>query len=52
MTLTEVETLMNWVDSNSIAEYVKIDALRDAILDLLEQTHIEDVIAPIMIGEV
>lgn len=42
---------MDWVQNNRIDQYVRIDALTDAILDLLERTHIEDVIAPILIGE-
>lgn len=52
MNLAEVTILMDWIQNNRIDAYVKIDALTDAILDLLEQTHIEDVIAPIMIGEI
>lgn len=51
MILAEVTTLLNWVTENRIDQYVRIDALTDRILDLLEQTHLEDVVAPILIGD-
>lgn len=48
MNLTEVTTLMKWIDNNSVADYVKILPLKDAILDLFESAHIVDVLSPLL----
>lgn len=38
---------MDWIQNHKIDQYVRIDALTDAILDLLDKISIE----PILIGE-
>lgn len=48
MNITEVTTLMAWIDEHRIDEYVKIAALKDAILDLFESAHIVDVLSPLL----
>ncbi len=48
MNLTEVTTLMVWIEDHKIDNYVQISPLKDAILDLLEKTIVE---SPILIGE-
>lgn len=48
MNLDEVTILMEWISAHSIAEYVQIDPLRDAILDLFEKATVEDISAPLL----
>lgn len=49
MNLVEVTSLMEWINAHRIDEYVKIDPLRDAILDLFEKTVVmEDIVAPLL----
>lgn len=48
MNLAEVTVLMDWIDNNSVAEYVKILPLKDVILDMFESTQIVDVLSPLL----
>lgn len=48
MNITEVTTLMSWIDEHRIDEYVKIAPLKDAILDLFESANIVDVLSPLL----
>lgn len=52
MNISEVTTLMNWIDEHRIDQYVKIDVLKDAILDLFESQQIADVLAPLLNEEI
>lgn len=52
MNLAEVTSLMDWINDHRIDEYVKIDPLRDAILDLFESTKVQDVLAPLLTEEI
>lgn len=48
MNIQEVTFLMNWIDEHRIDQYVKIDPLKDAILDCFEKVTVEDIIAPLL----
>lgn len=48
MNLAEVTTLMDWINAHRIDQYVKIDQLTDAILDLFESSKFEEVLAPLL----
>lgn len=48
MNLVEVTTLMDWILEHRIDQYVQIDPLRDAILDLFEKATVEDIVSPLL----
>lgn len=48
MTLTDVTTLMKWIDDHRIDSYVSIPPLKDAILDLFESAQIVEVLSPLL----
>lgn len=52
MNLVEVTSLMEWIEGHRIDEYVKINPLKDAILDLFERVTVEDIIAPLLNEEI
>lgn len=39
---------MNWIDEHRIDSYVRIDPLKDVILDLFEHVTVDDIIAPLL----
>lgn len=51
MNISEVTTVMTWIEDHRIDEYVKIDPLKDLILDLLETTPIEPPVLEGVAGE-